>query len=187
MTSAKECHVLSYRVDWLEMRAPSQGAGRSPERNVQLLEARDFPTWYFFAMYDAVGGEYVWEDMHLEDADIVAAYVRSPETRMFTMIIGGWPQGFFVLDTRSAGICDISYFGLVKQAIGKGLGGWLLDQAIARGWAMPGVRKITVNTCTLDHPRALPLYESRGFTHVRSEERTRSVRSSRLNPQGKDK
>jgi hypothetical protein len=30
-----------------------------------------------------------------------------------------------------------------------------------------------VNTCTLDHPRALIQYQKHGFTPVRQEERTR--------------
>jgi hypothetical protein len=34
---------------------------------------------------------------------------------------------------------------------------------------------MTVNTCTLDHPRALPAYQSWGFHPVRREERRRRV------------
>jgi ribosomal protein S18 acetylase RimI-like enzyme len=32
---------------------------------------------------------------------------------------------------------------------------------------------MTVNTCTLDHPRALALYQRLGFTPIAREERTR--------------
>jgi hypothetical protein len=34
----------------------------------------------------------------------------------------GWPQGFFMLDRREAGICDLAYFGLVPEAVGAGWG-----------------------------------------------------------------
>jgi hypothetical protein len=37
-------------------------------------------------------------------------------------------------------------------------------------WAQP-ISKLLVNTCTLDHPRALPLYQRLGFTPYSREER----------------
>jgi GNAT superfamily N-acetyltransferase len=82
----------------------------------------------------------------------------------------GWPQGFFLLDWRSAGRCDLAYFGLVPQAVGRGLGSWLLQSAILTGWARDGVEKMTVNTCTLDHPRAL-IYSKRASASRRSAHR----------------
>jgi hypothetical protein len=57
--------------------------------------------------------------------------------------------------------------------VGTGLGGVLLKIAIATGWARPGVAKMTVNTCDLDHPRALELYQRHGFHPLRSEFRKR--------------
>ncbi len=176
--SSADDGLLSYRIDWLQMLEPPSAdpvpcpAGEFAE----LVEAADFPVWYFFAMYDAVGDGYVWEDMHLADPRDVEAFVGSAGTRMHTLMRHGWPQGFFVLDFRTDGVCNLAYFGLVKQAIGRGLGGWLLDRAVALGWAGPGVRRLTVNTCTLDHPRAMPLYKGRAFELVRSETRTRPRR-----------
>ena len=41
------------------------------------------------------------------------------------------------------------------------------------GWSRPGVTRMTVNTCDLDHPRALELYQKRGFRPLRSEFRKR--------------
>jgi hypothetical protein len=37
-------------------------------------------------------------------------------------------------------------------------------------WAQP-ISRLTINTCTLDHPRALPLYQRLGFTAYAREER----------------
>ena len=31
----------------------------------------------------------------------------------------GWPGGFFMLDTRQRGICNLAYFGLVQKALGQ--------------------------------------------------------------------
>jgi hypothetical protein len=37
-------------------------------------------------------------------------------------------------------------------------------------WSQP-ISKLLVNTCTLDHPRALPLYQRMGFKPYAREER----------------
>ena len=89
------------------------------------------------------------------------------------MLRSGWPQGYFILDASDRLDCRIACFGLVKEAIGRGLGSWLLDAAIDIGWKLPGVEKMSVDTCTLDHQRALPMYMKKGFVPVREEKRTR--------------
>ena len=52
----------------------------------------------------------------------------------------GWPHGFFVLDGRAPGRCDLAYFGLVPEAIGRGLGTFLLQTAVHMAWDRPGTR-----------------------------------------------
>ena len=43
------------------------------------------------------------------------------------------------------------------------LGKWLLAEAIRAAWAkLP--KRVIVQTCTLDGPAALPLYQKMGFT-----------------------
>ena len=49
---------------------------------------------------------------------------------------------------------EIAFFGLLPQFIGKGLGGYLLSEAIRKAWDLDASR-VWVHTCTLDHPRAL--------------------------------
>ncbi len=166
---------VEYEKTWLQMdRRPDNPP---PERqDATIIEAAGFPEWYFFSLYDAVGQDYAWDDMHDLDADVVTDMLGDEDVRLFTMVRSGWPQGFHLLDFRQAGICDIAYFGLVEQAVGQGYGGWLLDDAIARGWRRPGTRMLTVNTCTLDHPAALTLYEGRGFTQIRRETMSRILK-----------
>ncbi len=169
---------VDYQVTWLELDS-GQIRPRVPKpegEEVTFVEAIGFPQWLFFALYDAVGKDYAWDDMHEVDPEQADALLDSPDTRLFTMVRSGWPQGFYLLDLRTPTLCDIAYFGLVEQAIGRGLGGRLLDDAVSRGWSFPGVSRITVNTCTLDHPAAMQLYVSRGFKPVRSETRSRVLK-----------
>jgi len=48
---------------------------------------------------------------------------------------------------------------------GRGLGKWFLTQAVTAAWEMKPSR-VTVNTNTLDHRAALPLYQRVGFAPV---------------------
>lgn len=70
------------------------------------------------------------------------------------------------LDFAQAGECLIRFLGLVPELAGRGHGGWLFAQVLALSWR-PGVRCVQVNTCTLDHPAALPAYLKAGFTAYR--------------------
>jgi GNAT superfamily N-acetyltransferase len=68
----------------------------------------------------------------------------------------------------------------VPEAIGRGLGTWLLRTAVHAGWDMPGTVRMTVNTCSLDHPAALSLYQKAGFSPMRQEQRSRILARDRI-------
>lgn len=175
MIHHKAGDTIRYRVTWLEM-STRPGFGWPPMplgQEAALLRAEAPPAWFFLALYNAVGEDYAWTDQHGTPRAVLEAWLADPAVSLHTLMARGWPQGFFVLDAREEGACDLTYFGLVPQAIGKGLGSWLLQAAILTGWERPGTRKMTVNTCTLDHPRALIRYQRFGFEPVRTEEHER--------------
>jgi len=153
-----------------------------PGPPVALLNAEDPPPWYFLALYDAVGSSYEWTDWHDRPLAELEAFLLDPRVEMFTLMRTGWPAGFFVLDRRIEGVCDIAYFGLVPQMIGRGLGRWLIRTAVHTGWDRPGVARMTVNTNTLDHPAALALYQKAGFVPERRERHSRILTRPRKAP-----
>jgi GNAT superfamily N-acetyltransferase len=59
---------------------------------------------------------------------------------------------------------------LLPDYIGHRLGYYFLYQASLNAWSHP-ISKLLVNTCTLDHPRALPLYQRVGFVPYSRENR----------------
>ena len=78
------------------------------------------------------------------------------------LLLDGKPAGFYELDSTPWPAVNLSYFGLMPHAVGKGLGFAFLRHAVdASGRAGP--QAMTVNTCTADHPRALPTYVRAGF------------------------
>lgn len=134
-----------------------------------LVGAERPPLWYFLDLYARVGAAYEWTDQIDAPADEVTAFLHDPAVTLYSFLRAGWPHGFFVLDARAPGACNLAYFGLVPEAIGRGLGTFLLQTAVHMAWDRPGVERVTVNTNSLDHPRALPLYQKAGFEPVRRE------------------
>jgi len=172
---AKAGDEIAYTVTFLEMAERPSGpypplpAGPA----ISLIHAEKPPLAYFFHLYDSVGAEYEWVDRHEDDPAELLAWLHDDGIALYTMLFDGWPGGFFVLDWRAEGVCDLAYFGLVPEAMGRGLGKWLLGEAIRAAWDRDGVAKMTLNTNSLDHPKALPNYQKLGFTPVGREERTR--------------
>ena len=181
MTILRSGSTVEYVVTFLEMTErpawpwPPAPAGMEGA----LLRAEAPPPWYFLTMYDAVGRDYAWTDHHDRPEEDLRAWLHDPEVAMYTLMAHGWPHGFFVLDWREAGRCELAYFGLVPEVIGRGLGSWLLRTAILTGWSHEGVTRMTVNTNTLDHPRALVNYQKQGFGVVARETRNRILTRDR--------
>ena len=171
--------TVEYRVTYLEMTArpgydwPSMPADGS---SASLLRAETPPVWYFRALYDAVGRDHAWEDLNEEsDADI-AAFLADGDVALWSLIRAGWPQGFFILDAREPGETRITLLGLVPEAIGQGYGRYLLRTAVLTAWERPGLQRLAVDTCSLDHPRALAVYQQHGFEVVAQESRHRVLK-----------
>ena len=165
---------INYVVSYLEMVVPPFfGWPSEPSGNILILEANNPPVRYFFSLYEAVGADYEWTDKFRCSIKEVNDFLLDPNVKLFTFLKNGWSAGFFVLDKRKQNICDLAYFGLVPETIGHGYGEYLLKFAIKQSWAAEDINLLTVNTNTLDHPNALPLYKKMGFKVIKNEKETR--------------
>lgn len=166
---------IDYVITYLEMASrpdwPHPPSPRVP--GLALIRAVEPPARWFLHLYDSVGADHEWTDWRRRPRAELEAYVSDPDVAIFTAMAKGWSAGFFTLDWRYAGRAELAYFGLAPEARGLGLGNWLLRTAILTGWERPGVELMTVNTCSLDSPRALPLYQKMGFVPVRREDARR--------------
>jgi GNAT superfamily N-acetyltransferase len=173
--------TVRYTVTHLEMTArPQSPIPHMPIGSaLALIAAENPPVEYFLYLYKAVGAGHEWTDWLNATRQQQEEFVADPKVELFTVLVVGWPGGVFVLDSRQAGTCDLALFGLVPQAVGRGLGAWLLASAIHMGWDRPGVTRMTVSTNSFDHPRALALYQRMGFDPVRREETVRKLSRTR--------
>jgi GNAT superfamily N-acetyltransferase len=98
----------------------------------------------------------------------IAGLLARPEISICVIYQGVEPAGFYELERRGGDFgTNLSYFGLMPHAIGQGAGRALLRHALDTAWA-DRPRVVTVNTCTADHPRALPNYVAAGFRVLRT-------------------
>lgn len=124
--------------------------------------------------YTAIGADWHWLDRLPWTRGDWLDYLVQPGIETWVLRAGGSPAGYFELDARSGREVEIVYFGLLKQYTGGGLGAHLLTSAVERAWDL-GARRVWLHTCSLDDPRAMPHYLSRGFVLVRQEESLRMV------------
>ena len=145
-------------VTFLEMESPPPPA-LSPAAPLTMARWEAFDPERYRDLFRRVGGRWLWfSRLAMSDAELAA---RAGEVHEVRDTKGG-SAGMIELDFRSEGVCAILFLGLVPALAGRGHGAWLFAETLQRAWA-PGVERVTVHTCSLDHPAALPAYLRAGF------------------------
>ena len=152
---------------------PAPGLGT--DFQIVRLPAPSLPFYRY--LYNTVGADYLWWLRRTTPDHELAALLRHKAVAIHTLYARGEPAGFFELDARAWPDINLSYFGLMPSAIGCGSGYAFLRAAVDEAWRL-GPKGITVNTCTADHPRALPNYLRAGFMTVRQIEEVWAVPNS---------
>lgn len=129
---------------------------------VVLLKVKQPPVHFYRYLYETVGRDHVWVERTRMSDEALAGIVQDERVELYVLYCEGAPAGYAELDFRKMPNAELAYFGLIKDFIGRGLGGFLLATAIDIAWAKP-IERLWVHTNTLDHPRALPLYQQMGF------------------------
>jgi GNAT superfamily N-acetyltransferase len=150
-------------------------------------EARRVPRpdlgWYR-DLYRRVGENWLWfSRLTLADAKL-ATLVHDPKVEVHALRHEGRDAGILELDFRSFPDVEISFLGVVSDLLGTGAGRFLMNRALEVTWERKP-RRLTVHTCTLDHPNALAFYLRSGFTpYARSLEIADDPRVFGLLPRG---
>lgn len=124
-------------------------------------------------LYYGVGKDWHWLDrMVISEAELEEK-INQPNVHIFTFEVAGQTAGYVELVEENAYV-EILYFGLFPSFTGKGLGPSLLKWAIDQAWTY-GKPSVQLNTCSLDHPKALEVYIKAGFNLVRTETQERKI------------
>ncbi len=160
--------LLKTSVTYLQLaRAAAQPSASAavPPAGVEVQREPDIPLERYRYLYDAVGRSHHWTSRHLPDWRLKEE-IHAAGVQIYVMTADGEPAGWFELDTAHApGQTRIVHFAVLPAFRGHGYGTFLIDQAIAAALASD-CTTVVLETNTLDHPAALPLYRSRGFQPV---------------------
>ena len=160
---AKSAGKLKVTVTHLEMTAPpTHRPVPTPLAKVALLEAEKPTVSFYRYLYNTVGEAWLWGDRRELSDTMLKAIIHDERCTVLVLYRAGVPAGFAELFKGEEHTTELCYFGLIPDFFGQGLGRYLLQAAIERAWR-DEPRRLVVETCTLDHPRALTLYQWAGF------------------------
>ena len=133
-----------------------------------LLEKKPTPELCKF-FYKEVGKDFFWKDRLRWSDEQWLDYINNNYFRFYILKYKNNFAGYYeLLYDPSTVSLEIPYFGIFKEFYGKGIGGYLLTDAILTSFNQQ-VNKVWVHTCTLDHPNALKNYLARGMKIFKTE------------------
>jgi GNAT superfamily N-acetyltransferase len=136
---------------------------KKPLENLHLekVEPTDFQLNKFF--YKEIGKKHSWIDRltwndknwidYLNTSGVFTYILKNKED-----LVGYFEQNIYFKKFE----CEIAYFGILEEYIGRKIGAYLLSEAIKKSFKT-GSKRIWVHTCSLDHKHALENYLSRGM------------------------
>ena len=164
LTPVPDDHVATV-VTALEMRTKPLNRPL-PQSRLRLAHWRAPSPAAYRALFARVGAPWLWfSRLALSDAQLSTIIARTDASIHAVVDPAGIEVGMLELERAAPDTCRIAYFGLIPDLAGQGHGRWLMAHALALGWGR-GVTRMVVNTCTLDHPRALGFYRAQGFVAV---------------------
>ena len=139
--------------------------------NIRLVDPADFQLNKFF--YKQIGKKHHWRDRLVWKEKDWIKYVSNENVRTYILKEDEELVGYFelIFDKK---VCEIAYFGILEEYIGKSLGGYLLSEAIKIAFEKK-MERIWVHTCSLDHKNAILNYKARGMEIFRTEQLKRKV------------
>ena len=150
-------------VTHLEMHARPPLPPEPPGSPYELRRVAQPGLDWYRGLYRAVGENWLWFSRLTLDDAALARLIRDPAVEVHALRHEGRDKGILELDAHRFPDVEISFLGLVGDLIGKGAGRFLMNRTLEICWAR-SPRRVTVHTCTLDHPNALGFYLRSGFT-----------------------
>jgi GNAT superfamily N-acetyltransferase len=162
----RRVEVTRTHVELVDRAALRAAARPDPRARVERVEG--CPASFFRYLYAEVGRGWSWLERIGWSDEQIRARLSDPGVSLHLLTLAGAPAGYFELEKHPDGSVEISYFGVLHEFHGRGLGKYLLTEAVEAAWALDTSR-VWLHTCTLDHPGALANYLARGFRPFKAE------------------
>ncbi len=160
MSEPASLSPLPTRVWYLELDELRPAREAPSGLRIERAEVPYGPLNRFF--YVEIGRDFHWVDRLGWPAQRWQGWAERVET--WVAYERGTPAGYAEIQPLPEA-AEIAFFGLLAPFRGRGIGGALLTRAAERARELHP--RVTVNTCELDGPNAIPNYEARGFRVVR--------------------
>ena len=136
--------------------------------SINLVKPDDFQINRFF--YKNVGKKHRWIDRLAWSENEWIKYSSNPKVETYIMKakedLAGYFELILHLDLQEV---EIAYLGLLEDYHNKKLGGHLLFNAIKKSFEKKNIKRVWVQTCTLDHKNALKNHLARGMIIYKKE------------------
>ena len=152
---------LTYIFIYLEVNSIESLKIKSKPSNEYFIKANDKNTFdlnKFF--YKQIGKKHQWTDRLVWQDKEWINYVSNKNLETYILQTKNELIGYFEL-IHNGSDCEIAYFGILEEYIGKGLGGFMLSEALKSSFKKSS--RVWVHTCSLDHPNAIENYKARGM------------------------
>lgn len=160
---------LEVVITYLEMKTRPKRVPRSHlAERIAIMRAERPSVSFYRYLYNTVGAPWLWHERQQLDDQTLKNIVHNPQVEIHVLYVGGVPAGYVELDRRNEEQVEIAYFGLMPDFIGRGLGKYFLDWGVDKAWSRKTTR-VWVHTCSLDHPKAITVYQQAGFIPYRQE------------------
>ena len=147
----------------LEMRSPPSAPVPAPPHPGVTVERWMHPRrGDYLALFRRIGDPWLWFARLEQPPAELDALLADEAHETWRLLEDGVVAGLCELDRSTPGEVEIAYFGLVPNAIGRGLAGYFLRSMLDRAWTH-GIDRVWLHTCTEDHPSALEFYRHVGF------------------------
>ena len=160
MTRLRTC------VTFLEMRPPFAPSMQCAWPMPMRFARESYPDLEFYLrLYRAVGERWHWIDRTKLDDATLATIIHHRDNHFLVLRHDDateTPIGFAEVNLRNLPQAEIVLFGVIDSIIGKGFGRAMLNATLSYIHSFAPDR-IIIQTCTLDHPRALLFYQRVGF------------------------
>ena len=131
---------------------------------IKEADKNNFDLNKFF--YKQIGKKHQWVDRLIWKDKNWIDYISNKNLKTFVLQKDNDLVGYFELILNNNN-CEIAYFGILEEFIGKGYGGFLLSEALRIGFK--SANRIWAHTCSLDHPNAIENYKARGMKIFKTE------------------
>jgi ribosomal protein S18 acetylase RimI-like enzyme len=139
------------------------------ETNLEIFPEKNPTPEFCKFLYKEVGKDFFWRDRLRWSDQQWLDYINNNFFQLYVLKYKNNLAGYYeLLYDINANSTEIPYFGIFKELYGKGIGGYLLTDAILTAFE-ENIEKVWVHTCTLDHPNALKNYIARGMNIFKTE------------------